>query len=175
MNLLSVVGALISRWHGGGFFRISKAWISIIWALPFAYLVGTYNSWLVLPALTLCALGKSTGHGNWFDLATMPQGTRERLEFIIRPLYNRIPEYWYDVLGLAITGLAAVSGGLLILPYSPVGAALIMACGLIKALCYMVGRWIRQNKDNPEATEVGEYLTGFFAYLSITIILLNNL
>lgn len=175
MITLPSLGALISRWHGGGYFKLSKAWISIIWALPFSYLVGTYNSWLVLPALALCALGKSTGHGNWFDLATMPQGTRERLEFIIRPLYNKIPEYWYDVLGLALTGLAAVSGALLILPYEPLGALLIMACGLIKAPCYMLGRWLRSNKTKPEPTEVGEYLTGFFAYLAITIILSNNL
>ena len=166
--LIPILGALISRWHGGGFFRIGKVWISLIWALPFAYLVYAYNPWLALPALALCALGKSSGHGNWFDLATMPQGTRERLEFIIRPLYNKIPEYWYDVIGLSVVGLAAVSGGLLIAPYNPLGAVAIALAGLMKPLGYMIG-W--KLWPSPKSTEFGEYVTGFIAYLPLAFLI----
>lgn len=166
--LLPVIGAIISRWHGGGFFRFSKVCISLIWALPFVYLVWQYNYWLVIPAFVLCALGKSTGHGNWFDLANAPQGDRERLEFIIRPLYGKIPEYWYDVLGLAVVGVAAVSGGLLIAPYNQLGALAILAGGLMKPIGYMIG-W--RLFTSPKSTEFGEYWTGFFAYLPLAFIL----
>jgi len=165
---LPILGALVSRWHGGGFFNLGKVWISLIWALPFAYLVYTYNPWLAIPALALCALGKSSGHGNWFDLATMPQGTRERLEFIIRPLYGKIPEYWYDVIGLSVVGLAAVSGGLLIAPYNPLGAVAIALAGLAKPIGYMIG-W--KLWTSPKSTEFGEYVTGFIAFLPLVFLL----
>jgi hypothetical protein len=150
--LLPILGAIISRWHGGGFFRFSKVVKSLTWALPFAILVATYSIWLAPVALALCSLGKSTGHGNWFDMATMPQGTRERLEFIIRPLYGKIPEYWYDALGLLLVGITAVSGGLLIAFYDPLGALLILLAGCMKPIGYMIGWhfWI-----SPKSTEFG--------------------
>jgi hypothetical protein len=98
----------------------------------------------------------------------MPQGTRERLEFIIRPLYNKIPEYWYDVIGLSVVGLAAVSGGLLIAPYNPLGAVAIALAGLMKPLGYMIG-W--KLWPSPKSTEFGEYVTGFIAYLPLAFLI----
>lgn len=166
--LLPIFGAIVSRWHGGGFFRFSKVVKSVTWAIPFAVLVGVYNPWLIPAALALCALGKSTGHGNWFDMTTAPQGKPERLEFLIRSLYGKIPEYWYDTLGLLLVGITAVSGGLLIAFYDPLGAILVLLAGCMKPIGYMIG-WLFWT--SPRSTEFGEYFTGFFAYLAIGILL----
>jgi len=165
--LVPFIGAIIARIHGAGL--IPKVWISLIWAVPFAYAVGTYNLWLAIPALGLCALGKSTGHGQYFDLANMPHnGKTERLDFIVKfitsPLKYKISAYWYDVIGLSVVGLASVSGGLLVAWYNPVLALLIALGGLTKPIGYMIG-W--KLFKSPSSTETGEYISGFFAYLPL--------
>ena len=167
--LLPFIGALISRWHGGGFFKLGKVWISLIWAVPFAYLLSIYNPCLAIPALAMCALGKSTGIGNFRDLATSTFSIKlEKLEFIILWLKPKMPEYWYDVLGLSLTGLTAVSGGLLIAPYNPLGACLIALGGLLRPIGYMIG-W---KVFKPEgATVFGEYVTEFIAFLPLAFLI----
>lgn len=163
--LLPFIGAIISRLHGAG--ALPKVIMGLLWGLPFAYAVWLYNPWLSPVALAMCALGKNTGHGNWFDLATMPQGTKERLEFIIRPLYGKIPEYWYDVIGLTIKGFVSVSGTLLLIPYNPLLALAFAIGGLMSSLGYMIG-W--KLWTSPKSTEFGEYWTGFFAFVPFILI-----
>lgn len=162
--MIGFLGAFISRIHGGGIIKIPKSYVNIFWALPFGYLVYTYNTWLAIPAIIICAILKGTGHGQYFDLAHSPENKPERLDFLIRWLKPHTPAYWYDVIGLSVVGLAAVSGGLLIAPYNLGGAVLIALGGLCKPIGYMIG-W-RYFKI-PRSTEIGEYITGFLAYIPL--------
>jgi hypothetical protein len=76
--------------------------------------------------------------------------------------------YWRSVFGLSVVGLAAVSGGLLIAPYNPLGAVAIALAGLMKPIGYMIG-W--KFWTSPKSTEFGEYVTGFIAFLPLTFLL----
>lgn len=102
----------------------------------------------------LTTLAVLTGHGRWMDLATSKKsGDDERLEFLIKWLYGRIPEYWYDALGLAVVGMAITlpAGIMLMNPW-------IAVSGALKAPAYMIGHKTRWG------TEAGEALTGAFLW-----------
>lgn len=108
------------------------------------------------------------------DLAHyVKERTLERLEPLIRWLYTILPEYWYDALGLALTGIVPM-----FLPAMFVGwycswlaAFYMLLIGCTKAIAYMVG-WKYDFTPWPdEPTERGEYLTGFFVWYFIPLIL----
>lgn len=166
-----ILGAVISRWHGGGFYQIPKSYINIIWALPFAYAMWLYNPWLAPLTFALCLL-KSVGHGQYFDLGTMPHnGKPERIDFIVKfitfPVKRKITAYWYDVAGMTVKGFVAVSGTLLLIPYNPLLALSFAVCGMISSIGYMIG-W--KLWPSPKSTEFGELWTGFFAFLPFILI-----
>lgn len=160
-----LLGLALARLHGAG--ALPKVVAGLLWALPFAYLVGMYNVWLTPLTLILCTLGMNTGHGNWFDLGTMPSGSLERLEFIIIKLRGRIGEYWYDVLGMALKGTASISGVFLILPQEPWLVAAFILGALLTPVSYMIG-WSLWS--SPRSTEFGECLSGFFRYLPFVLV-----
>lgn len=142
--------AFLNRFRGSSQTLMPKLYVCIIMALGFSFIVPWVAS---LPILVLCTLALQTGHGNFIDLGTWPRKPsdgEERLEFIIKPLYGKLPEYWYDFLGLMLTGVIVTL---------PVGIALldwrVALLGLLKAPCYAVGRLYPRY-----AVEIGETLTG---------------
>lgn len=175
--LLPIYGLLVSRFHGGGFYGgFSKTIKNLMWAVPFALAAGLLGEWwLGLVALPLCLFGKATGHGGWMDLGTWTKPrSDERIEFIIKPLRDKMPVYWYDVLGMALVGFAAVSGAVIAFAFiNPLSASIIALGGLFKAVAYMIGWWIFPEyrgigpEDFDTSTEIGEALTGFFAYAGL--------
>jgi hypothetical protein len=182
--VFSLLGGALSRWHGGGFVGGSPKMLkNFLWALPLA--IGSYiatHGWLLAAlALGLCMIGKATGHGGGIDLAHNPKEpgagrSPEKLEYLILWLHGRMPQYWYDALLLAISGIAAVSGAVVAIAHVSIPAALIVAIGgALKGLAYMIG-WefekllvtVEQDDFN-EPTELGEFLAGFFAYLAFAL------
>lgn len=191
--VLIVYGTFVSRWHGGGFIPGSPKIIkNFLWAAPMAAVAfyATSNYWVYALALALCMIGKGTGHGGGMDLAHSPKEpggnpsrSPEKLEHLILWLHGKIPQYWYDALLLVIVGLAAVSGAALAVGSVNLYAGLTIALGgALKAPAYMIGWKLFPSKrgsveEFDEATEVGEGLTGFFAYtgIALAIVLLMEL
>lgn len=122
-------------------------------------------------------LGKRTGHGGGIDAGTSKKNREdESLEFLIKPLHGNIDEYWYDMLLLAITGIATtLLAGTIICFLDIAAGTLILVSGGFKAVAYMIGWTIYpsgKGKGIPhlnEATAIGEFLTGIFAYAALAI------
>lgn len=169
--LFSLLGGWISRMHGGGWPRIPYSPDAWLYALPYgAIAFFAANIWWAIPAYLIAVMGKRTGHGNFMSLDHYKGATHgdERLEFIIKPLRPHLSPYWYDALGLALTGsVVALGTGIVLAPTAPILAAVLVLCGAGKALAYMVG-W-KVSVDKP--TEIGEFLTGVFGWASCYYIL----
>ena len=177
--------AFVSRWHGGGFFKAPKVLKNAVWAgaltvpvvLAYGPLLGFHAAWPALVAFALCFAGKATGHGGGMDLGHSPKEPSngrdlEKLEFIIFPLFDRIPRYWYDALLLALTGLAAVSGAVIALtPLNPIHGLILAAAGLLKPLGYMIGWKNFPDNKNGAATVTGEVMAGFLVGLALVAVL----
>jgi hypothetical protein len=185
--LFSIFGGILSRFHGGGFKGgVNKSLKNILWAAPIAlctvFVLLPFTNYFVTTllfamVLGLCVAGKATGHGGFMDLGrTTKIDKDERLEFLIKPLQLKIPEYWYDFTGLALVGFAAVSGAVIaIAAFNPLAALIIAVGGMFKSVAYAIG-WIIYPKGIGkgiqhlnEATAVGEFLTGVFAYGALAI------
>jgi len=177
----------VSRWHGGGFFKAPKIVKTLIWALPFgvsSFIISLglglkLAAVLGVSSFILCALGKATSHGGFMDLGTWDKPREnERLELLIKPLKGKIPEYCYDALGLAVVGLASVSGGIIPLAIqNPFAGPILAIGGVSKALAYMIGWQFLPTQgenmpvDMDEHTEIGEILTGAFAGFTLGLAL----
>ena len=178
----SMIGGIISRWHGGGFIGGSPKIIkNLMWGSPFGLVVFliTNNWWLGLAALAVCAAGKATGHGRGMSLLDQVTGKPERLEFIVSWLYGRVSDYWYQFSILSVAGAASVFGGVITLSHvNPLYGLILAVCGLIKGAAYAIGWKIYPNgigrgiKDLSEATQIGEFLSGVFAYSSLGLVAL---
>ena len=72
---LSLLGGLISRWHGGGFSRAESSQ-NVVWAALFAAaaFLFTGNIPLSIVALGLCIAGKAIAHGIYIDLGRWKGG-----------------------------------------------------------------------------------------------------
>jgi hypothetical protein len=144
------------------------------------YLLGV-PVWLTVLGYVWMVVWTLTGHGGFMDLGGwLKERTRERLEFLIVWLEDNLPGYWYDALGLAVTGVVPVLiTGIATLFYAwPVGVV-ILATGLTKALGYMFSKavdWLPGDTD--EDTERGEYSFGFstwwLIFLSVGLYLLQG-
>ena len=190
--LLPILGAFLSRLHGGGFISgVNKSLKNILWALPFGLLsiyavfTATDNIYMIISSfiisMGLCVVGKATGHGGGMDLAHSPKEPYngrdpEKLEYLILWLHGRINQYWYDALILAIVGFVSVSGAVLVLSFvNPLAAIVVALGGVLKALSYIIGWAVFMvvdfscTDDLNEETEIGEVLTGFFAYAGLAI------
>lgn len=145
--LCALLGAFISRWHGGGFISgTPKVLKNIAWALPFglctAFTVLPYTTTFVAillgaTAFILCLLGKATGHGLWFNFGkAIKYIVPEALDFLLVPFFGRDPRtekdivyynaisrygveklWWRCFAGLAVVGFAAVSGAAIIIGF----------------------------------------------------------
>lgn len=171
--VLGLTGAVFSLAHGGNF-DLNQKWVkNTLWALPFGLLVFfLVNPFLGVLAFCLSLAGKAAGHGRGISLLDPVTGEPEKLEILISWAQKYLTDYQYQVLILAVSGLAAVSGGFLLggwaIPVMIVG-------GLMKPLSYMLG-WAIFPKGSgeafgfiDEATKCGEFLTGFGAYLALGI------
>lgn len=190
---MAVVGAVISRWHGGGFVGGSPKMLkNFLWALPFGVIsFAAYFHDNLLKAITIgvislavCMLGKTTGHGGGMDLGHNPKEAGdgrepEKVEYLIlwiRKAFHVKRSYWYDALLLALVGLFAVAGAAIAVGWTnPLAGIIIALGGVLKAPAYMIGWAIFPDgqgdgpKDLDEATAIGEFLTGFFAFLALAI------
>lgn len=191
--IFALCGGWLSRMCGGGppklpwgldqwLYAIPYALIAMPVLLPFAAWVGISEKHRkYVPAILLFPFagafaGKRTGHGNGIDVGRMPRGKDEALEFIIKPLHGKIPEYWYDVLLLSVTGLAVpILAGAIVAFINPLAGLFLALSGLTKGPAYMIGYAIYPTgagKGIPylnEATAIGEFLTGFFGYGGLAI------
>lgn len=180
----SLIGGIISRLDG----KYGNPY-NFLFCLPYAAIVffGLLDTVqcsvnpLTLPAQLVCpypwyiwplsllayvgaTLGKSTGHGKFFDLGTWDkEADDERLEFIIKKLEGKVSTYVYDFIGLVLTGVAvSITPAILLFAISPYASLSLLCGGAAKGAAYAIG-WRFSKKQ----TEIGEWLTGIFSYLSI--------
>lgn len=188
----AMIGGALSRWHGGGFVGGSpKILKAFLWALPFSLctlfaLLQDTKGFVFIAAVTTGVLlwsmvFKNTGHGGGMDLAhsTKEPGagrTPEKLEYLILWLHGKMPQYYYDLLLLTIIGLFSTAGAAIGVGLVNVAAGAVIALGgLGKPLGYAVGWWVfpEGRGDGPknfdEATAIGEFLTGVFAFLALGV------
>jgi hypothetical protein len=125
--------------------------------------------WVICSLIAVAV--ECTGHGGFMDLGTNPKEpgagrTKERLEFLIYPLYDKLPRYWYDALGLALTGFAVtLLPGIYVAVAGHVLAGVLLALsGLLKTPGYMLGRWVFGN------TEAGEWISGGLRWFAAGLI-----
>lgn len=183
--LAFLMGALLSRWHGGGFFRAPKWLKNFCWAFPIATTCSSLYLNFYCPLLSAVFIfvlaaswtTKTTGKGGSQDLAYSPEEPGngrdiEVLEHLIYWLYDKMPRYWYDVLGLAVNGLVAAAAPAIIIGYiNPTAGAFMLLGGLAVPAGYMIGWKIFPNhkgkgaNDFNEATELGESISGGIYYL----------
>ena len=190
--LLALVGAIIFRWRGGG---QPEGWgkymprpvDQTLFSLPYIGLAFFFLPWwpaLILSIITVAMITK--GHGRNMDLGhsdeTHPNALPEWYEGLILGLYGKISNYWYDALGLVISGLTyTIPVGLFLAnpsgPYFVEGLILALS-GALKAPAYMFGRWLDEKTGFEEyleprlykvvrldgATSWGEFFTGLFLW-----------
>lgn len=163
--MIPLLGGLLSSWHGGNVpIKAPHVLKSIIWAVPFSLYALHAGIALALVCLILCSLGKSTGHGRGFRLTEpMEEGSKpEKVEYLIRGLYGKIPLYWYKVLIMALTGLAAVSGAVVAFSFVSIPLGLLFALGgLFKGINAIIF---------DKKTEIREFADGVCAYYPLTLV-----
>lgn len=188
INLLIIpYMTILSRWrgHASDYKKyLPRPWSQFLLALPFALVCAPPNSSWIAAALVLVITWGTwlTGWGNVYDLAHAKRGDKlEKIEWPIHWLYGRIPEYWYDFIGLALRGLIitlpagiatnnpwlAISGASMAIAYA-IGWA-IMDWAVIKSHTvikshgtegYLGITFLPKHLDGP--TEIGELLFGLF-------------
>lgn len=189
--LFALIGGWLSRMCGGGPPRLPFGLDQWLYAIPYALIglpvlaplalgaagavqgknIRRYVGAILLFPFAGAFLGKRTGHGNGLDLGRAERGEDEVLEFIIKPLHGKIPEYWYDVLLMCVTGICVtLVAGIVVAVVNPLAGAILALSGLMKGPAYMIGYAIYPTgigKGIPhlnEASAIGEFLTGFFGY-----------
>lgn len=168
-------------------------------ALPFGYIAHLntqlppfipYQELVAVTLLTMAAW--LTGWGNVYDLGHAPRGEKlEKIEYPIHWLYGRIPEYWYDFIGMALRGIIiTLPAGLATLnPWLVLsGASMALAYALGWLIwdyavehgkterriswtgteTYLAIRFLPRHLD--EATAIGELFTGLLLGLCLVII-----
>lgn len=220
--VLTIYGAFVSRFHGGGFKGgVPKGIKNTLWSLPFTgfvsycFVTGGFEwYWTAIAGVlcfVLCYLGKTTGHGQWFLSRAVRAISPEKLDFIVRLFWGQDPRtfgkyekyfdrptsvqpkaqlqtdmnrygmiklYWRNVTGMSVVGLAAVFGAVVAGAFvSPILSLVLAIGGIMKGASYMIGYAILGERggdlsgDFDEATEIGELLTGFFAYAGLAVAL----
>lgn len=202
------VGGLIFRWRGGGEPTHLSKWMprpvdqilfsTIYSAIAFIAL----DMWWAIIVSAITVLMVSLGHGRNMDLGSFDNTTApdpeavapEWYEFIIAPLYGRLSEYWYDAVGLMVSGLTYTLP-LGIAMANPIGGyfiegIIIGLSGALKAPAYMLARYFVDtypDEADLSRTEVykvlqlkiptqwGEFLTGVFLWGFACAVLISML
>lgn len=195
--IMFIAGLFIGRWNGGGRPKFLK-WLDnpfsqILYAYPYLLIllaavpvtVITAPAWLagfhifLIFVLTVIMILK--GHGHNMDLGTSdPRGLPEWYEgALYKALYGKIPNYWYDAIGLVISGLTyTLPVGLYL------GNPLLALSGALKAPAYMLGRalydWKPEFFNMPKlamdaATAWGEAFTCAALHAAAGVILVHIL
>lgn len=180
----SLLGGILSRWHGGGFAFVekilkidfAKVFKNIVYALPFGIATGiayqiVYGYWWLSVLVGLSALAtallKATGHGRGFRLKQpMEDGSKpEKIEkYLILWLMPYMPLYWYKVLLMSLTGLAPTIGAASTFAWiNPASGAIIALGGLFKGINAMIFDL---------KTERREFADGAVSYAALALALL---
>lgn len=143
---------------------------ALVWAFPVLVLAPqayALPAWLAVAGLTWLCL--TPGHGDYFDMGRSPFKDDE----LTKPLLRWLPAgYWYDVAGMALTGMIAALPVVAAVSFV-VEAWLLMPCALVgaaiaKPLAYEIG-WRVYEREGGEWGEsanpiaIGEALFGTFA------------
>lgn len=169
MIALALYGAAVALWlgHASKWKRyFPQPWPQFALAIPYACAVPlSYNHPFAIAGIVLILTTAAwlTGWGNWYDLAHAKRGKKdERTEFAVKWLYGKIPEYWYDVIGMAWRG-ALIS--------LPAGIAcqnpILALSGALMAPAYMIGWVIQDAAVRAKLTERRVNWTGTETYLAI--------
>lgn len=179
LTFLAILGGLFFRARGG-WPSIPRPFEQMVFCLPvlaIAYcgLDGFYLQYFltfVVYALSVIAVLK--GHGNNMDLGTWTKpADDEWYEFTIKFLKPKLSAYWYDAVGLAVSGLTYTLPLIFISP-------LLALSGALKAPAYIMGWAMHPNGADGKikftagkftlktATEWGEFFTGFFIWAALS-------
>jgi hypothetical protein len=179
--LLPIYGAFMSRFHGGGFKGgVNKSLKNMLWALPFGVIVWLCGGawWLCAITVALCAIGKAVAHGRGLgsDEPMRDDMKPEKVEYAILWLQDKVSTRTYKHLIMSLTGFAAVSGAVVAFMFiNPMASLIIALGGLLKGVAYEIGTFILPNqtksgiKNLMYKTEIGEFITGLFAYGGLAI------
>lgn len=148
-------------WFRGQKSTAVKPALQAFFALPYAgrvYAAG-FPWWVALGVWIITTAAVWTGHGNWQALTQPnyppPGDDKERLEPLIYWLKPHLPDYWYKVIGLTLTGLVVtLPTGLLLLSPS------IVLSAFWKPAAYMFGWWTYPRQKHFAPTQIGEAGTG---------------
>lgn len=184
--LSSVMGAFLSRWHGGGWGKPPKLLAGSVWSLPFAGLAWFVTADIRVGVLVFCCtlLFRQTGHGGAMDAGRSvkePGHGREpeKLEYLILWLNGRTPARVYDAILNAVIGTFAVLWcAVAVMFVEPVLAALLLVSGTLgRPLAYEIGHTLydagylkRMPHWADHGSAVGELLYGFFVYAALAAI-----
>lgn len=157
--IFGLIGAIASRLDGGGFFKGPEWLDKFLVTFPYA-VIGLLIWWpLSIVCIAGAWAGRALGHGGFYDLGTSPKEPgngrdKERIEHLIYWLYNRIPRFWYDFMGLSLSGLTVtLIPAIVVACYGHyLSAFILVVSGLLKAPSYAI---------SPGKTEIGEYVNGF--------------
>ncbi len=178
--LFSLAGGLIYRLRGGLWNnRVPTTYWRAAFSLPFMF-SSMYDlhrhhdvdqigllmfTGLITFLLTFGAV--STGHGNFQDMGTWSGKDHPTnwLEKIIYPLKSTLMPYWYDFLGMMLSGLVIAAPAAILFTH-----IWLLPAGMLKAVAYAIGWRIYPNGGKitsngfDHATEIGEFLTGVFLW-----------
>ena len=173
MILLSILGGIIFRFRGG-WPDLPRPIEQCLFCIPIL-LIALPCGWLIAAVVYALSVAATTrGHGHNMDLGTWTEVADyewyEKITLYYK-LQGKIPEYWYDVGGIAISGITYTLPLLFVNPlFAPIG--------LLKAPAYMIGWKMHPNYDDGfkfnikkftlrNATEWGEFFTGLFIWAAL--------
>ena len=189
--LFALAGGLAYRIRGGLIPAIPIAVCRFVFSLPFAIpatiealhaqtTVGMI-AWIFAGGiiLALTDLAVTTGHGEWQGYKEPMTGTAEKEDVLIgwlAPTRFDLPPlpadqvYWYKFLGMMM------NGSIIAFPAAILGASpVIWLGGALKSVAYAIGWKIYPTGSGKgisgfnQATQVGEFLFGCFAWLGIAL------
>lgn len=167
--LFACLGAVLSRMDGGGIIKLPE-WVDKVGVtFPYAIIGYMVVPWAAVPCMAFAWLGRALGHGGFFDLGSNPKEPNngrdlERIEPAIYWLHDNISRFWYDFIGLMLSGLmVTIIPAMFLAVWGHYALALLMVLsGLAKAPSYALGRG---------NTEIGEYVNGFQQFLHAGVVI----
>lgn len=192
-SLFGIAGGLLFRVRGTDV--LMRPFPQVLFSSIYIYhAVMLFGVWIGFNIGLLTVIMVSRGHGRSMDLGLKPNSQQEPewYEGIILPLSNKMSEYWYDFIGLMVSGVTYTLplGLFLADPTSDhfwYGIALILT-GALKGPAYAIGDLLNRKLldqgdiDNLNSyymmkyfplkgsTEFGEFFTGLFLWASAIIV-----